>query len=347
MKPTLSSFRYHLPPGLIAQEPLEKRDASRLLYVPPDGDGFLDHTFRELPALLKPGDYLVLNDTKVFKARLAGRKAATGGKVEIFLLKMLDNGEWKAMVRPGKSAREGTEFILGDRLSCTVQRRLEHGRAVIAFHSSGDAEKELESLATVPLPPYIKRKPEELDDYRYQTVYASRTGAVAAPTAGLHFTPELLARLERAGIGHGFVTLHVGPGTFQPLRFEELSENTLEPEEYHISGEMLEILRKVRREGGRIVAVGTTTTRILETVNLESGEPLSGETNLFIYPPYEFRNVDALITNFHLPGSSLLCLVAAFMGYERMMKAYDHAIEKRYRFYSYGDAMLIERNSAV
>ncbi len=226
-----------------------------------------------------------------------------------------------------------------------MEKQLKHGRAVIRFNSGKDTERKLQEIAQVPLPPYIKRDPESMDSIRYQTVYASETGAVAAPTAGLHFTPGLLANLQDAGIDNVQLTLHVGPGTFQPLRREILEENSLDPEEYYISAESLSKIRKARSTGGRIVAVGTTTTRVLESIDIESGESFSGETDIFIFPPYRFRNVDALITNFHLPGSSLLCLVAAFMGYEFMMKAYQYAIERSYRFYSYGDAMLIEQES--
>jgi S-adenosylmethionine:tRNA ribosyltransferase-isomerase len=336
---TLSCFHYHLPPELIAQEPLPERTSSRLLAV--DGDRFQDRVFRQLPDLLRPGDLLVLNDTRVFKARLQGRKASTGGKVEVFLLRETGENLWKAILRPGRSARHGARFIFSNGLGCTVAERLDHGRAMVRFHSSGYTGAKLMESAQVPLPPYIKRDPVEMDDLRYQTVYASSTGAVAAPTAGLHFTPALLEELGGRGIGHTFVTLHVGPGTFQPLRFETLAMNRLEPEEYSISSESLATIRKARNDGGRIVAVGTTSTRILESIDTGSENALSGETEIFIFPPYGFRNVDVLITNFHLPGSSLLCLVAAFMGYDLMMEAYRHAIEESYRFYSYGDAMLI------
>lgn len=338
-----SSLVYTLPPRLIAQEPLAERTSSRLLAVSTENRSLRDATFDLLPEMLAPGDLLVLNDTRVFRARLFGKRAGTGGRAEVFLLKRLDGDQWRAMVRTRASARPGMRLEFGDGLVCSVEELLDHGRVRVRFSSDGDTRAMLMQKGKVPLPPYIKRDPEELDDLRYQTVYASRTGAVAAPTAGLHFTGRLLRRLESLGVGHTFVTLHVGPGTFQPLRHERLEENTLEPEEYHVPPESLRAMREARSRGGRIVAVGTTTTRILETIELDSGEALSGETDIFIFPPYDFRNVDALITNFHLPGSSLLCLVAAFMGYDFMMEAYMHAIERSYRFYSYGDAMLIER----
>ena len=338
-------MQYSLPSELIAQKPLENRTDSRLLVADISKGSLKKTVFRRLPDLLVPGDLLVLNNTRVFRARLKGKKTETGGRAEIFLLKKLKENRWKALVRPGRAAKPGMLLEFGNGINCTVEKRLDHGRAVIRFESGKDMEKKLNEVAQVPLPPYIKRNPEELDDMRYQTVYASKTGAVAAPTAGLHFTPGLLADLQNVGINNVHVTLHVGPGTFQPLRQEVLQENSLEPEEYYISTDSLSAIRKTRRAGGRIVAVGTTTTRVLESINMESVESISGETEIFIFPPYKFRNVDALITNFHLPGSSLLCLVAAFMGYEFMIEAYQHAIDESYRFYSYGDAMLIEQES--
>jgi len=340
-----TSMEYSLPPVLIAQKPLDERSNSRLLAVDVSRNTFRDTVFGDIKEFLVPGDLLVLNNTRVFRARLPGKRTETGGKVEVFLLKKLDRNVWKAIVRPGKAARPGMRLEFDNGLCCVVDNRLNHGRAVIRFSSDEDTEQKLRKTAQVPLPPYIKRDPEELDDIRYQTVYASQTGAVAAPTAGLHFTPQLLSDLSDAGIENVQVTLHVGPGTFQPLRHDTLEENRLEPEEYFISAESLSEIRKTRLAGGRIVAVGTTTTRVLESIDIESRESISGETEIFIFPPYRFRNVDTLITNFHLPGSSLLCLVAAFMGYEFMMKAYQHAINRSYRFYSYGDAMLIEQES--
>lgn len=343
---TLKDLEYSLPPELIAQEPLPERSSSRLLTVNVTERSLRDSIFHRLPELLRPGDLLVLNDTKVFRARLTGRRAATGGKVEVFLLKDLGDDRWRAMVRPGKAAREGLSFQFGQDLSCTVVRRLGQGRALLRFDSAGDTREILQQIARVPLPPYIKRDPDDMDRKRYQTVFARNTGAVAAPTAGLHFTPGLLEAMKAVSIDHCFITLHVGPGTFQPLRHDILEDNSLETEEYTVSAESLARMRRTVKEGGRLVAVGTTTTRVLETIDMDSKSAISGETGIFIFPPYDFRNVDALITNFHLPGSSLLCLVAAFMGYDLMMEAYRHAIEKSYRFYSYGDAMLIEKEPA-
>lgn len=246
------------------------------------------------------------------------------------------------MLRPGKRARTGTVIEFGGDLAGTVSEQIAPGRAIVSFTAPGSVEDAIERTARVPLPPYIRRDPEELDDERYQTVYAANTGAVAAPTAGLHFDRQLLERLSLAGIGTAKVTLHVGPGTFQPLRCRELAMNRLEPEEYRVPAETRRALASTRERGGRVIAVGTTATRVLETIGPDPDpRGVSGETDLFIFPPYRFRMVDALITNFHLPESSLLCLVAAFMGYDFMMEAYRHAVDCAYRFYSYGDAMFI------
>ncbi len=337
------SFRYFLPENLIAQTPLPDRTESRLLVSAITNNELSEDVFSNLPDLLSPGDLLVLNNTKVFRARLSGNRTDTGGKVEVFLLRKLGQGIWKALVRPGRAARSGIIIEFSNDLSCTVRQRLDQGRTIIEFNSVENTCDILSRTAQVPLPPYIKRTPDELDDERYQTVYASEKGAVAAPTAGLHFDRELLIRLSEKGIEHTYVTLHVGPGTFEPLRSNILEDNTLDPEEYYVSAEALSAIRNTKKEGRRVIAVGTTTTRVLETIDINSETSLSGETEIFIFPPYSFRNVDVLITNFHLPESSLLCLVAAFMGYEFMMNAYIYAVEHQFRFYSYGDVMLIER----
>lgn len=340
---TRDDLEYELPPELIAQHPSPERTGSRLLSVDRRAGTMRDMCFTDLGSLLSEGDLLVLNDTRVFRARLLGCRADTGGRAEVFLLRRLDGTRWKILLRPGRRARPGNRFSFSDGLECTVLQGLDRGRAVVEFHAGSAVDDLLERTARVPLPPYIKRDPEELDQGRYQTVYASSTGAVAAPTAGLHFDRALMGALEEAGIGLAYVTLHVGPGTFEPLRYDRLEENRLDPEEYSVPEATIEALVRTRRGPGRIVAVGTTTTRVLETLDLTGEcEETSGETGIFIFPPYRFRNVDALLTNFHLPGSSLLCLVAAFMGYEPMMEAYRHAVRERYRFYSYGDAMFIE-----
>lgn len=340
-----NNLKYNLPEELIAQVPLSDRTGSRLLVTDIAAKTISDNLFSNLPDLLSPGDLMVMNNTRVFRARLKGRRADTGGKVEVFLLRKMEmeGNIWKALIRPGRASKSGIALEFPNGLSCTVRNRIRQGRAVIEFNSEKDTVEILNETAQVPLPPYIKRDPDELDDSRYQTVYASKTGAVAAPTAGLHFDRDMLSRLAEKSIEHVYLTLHVGPGTFEPLRSEILVDNRLDPEEYYVSIDTVSAIRKAKKERRRIVAVGTTTTRVLETIDLNSMESLSGETELFIFPPYSFRNVDVLITNFHLPGSSLLCLVATFMGYEFMMDAYRYAVNNHYRFYSYGDAMLIKR----
>jgi len=339
----MDDLRYDLPARLIAQRPAGMRSASRLLHADRRNGSLEDLVFSDLPRLLAPGDLLVMNDTRVIRARLLGTCRGTGGRIEVFLLGRLGDGLWRVLTRPGRKARAGTVFDFGDGLVGEVAERIDHGRAVVRFDASGPVEEAIARIARVPLPPYIRREPEEFDGERYQTVYASRPGAVAAPTAGLHFDRRLLTRLEEAGIRTAMLTLHVGPGTFQPLRCRELEGNRLEPEEYHVPAETVAAMAAARARGGRIVAVGTTTTRVLETVG-PYADPggASGETDLFIFPPYRFRSVDAMVTNFHLPESSLLCLVASFMGYDFMRRAYGHAVVEEYRFYSYGDAMFIE-----
>jgi len=340
---TREDLEYDLPSFLIAQHPGQERTGSRLLALNRSGNAMRDMGFLDLSNLLSRGDLLVLNNTRVFRARLLGHRHDTGGRVEIFLLRRLEGSQWKVLLRPGKRSRPGMKLTFPEGLCCTVLERLERGRAIVEFDADTDVAALLEKVARVPLPPYIRRDPEELDDSRYQTVYASAVGAVAAPTAGLHFDRKQLRELEEAGVETAYLTLHVGPGTFEPLQHERLEDNSLDPERFSIPKETIEALVRTRNKGGRIVAVGTTTTRVLETLDLSAGsEDTSGETGIFIFPPYRFRNVDALITNFHLPGSSLLCLVAAFMGYEFMMEAYSHAVKSEYRFYSYGDAMFIE-----
>ncbi|MFO7950035.1 MAG: tRNA preQ1(34) S-adenosylmethionine ribosyltransferase-isomerase QueA [Candidatus Fermentibacteraceae bacterium] len=343
MSITRSDLSYHLPEELIAQEPAPRRSGSRLLVVD-GGDGLTDAGFQRLPSLLCPGDLLVMNDTRVFPARLRGSRADTGGKVEVFLLQTGEGGTWKALIRPGRQCREGVRLRLPEGISAEVVRPLGRGRALLRLESQrGPLDEVLPGAGEVPLPPYIRRRPVEADSDRYQTVYARHRGAVAAPTAGLHFDRPVLRALGEGGVGTAFLTLHVGPGTFQPLREERLEDNALDPEAYSVPPATSRAVAETRRRGGRVVAVGTTTTRVLETLAREgwpAGE-VRGETDLFIYPPFEFRAVDALLTNFHLPGSSLMGLVAAFAGLERIMRAYEHAVQQRYRFYSYGDAMLI------
>lgn len=298
-----------------------------------------DTVFTELPDLLGRGDCLVLNDTRVFPARITAARSGTGGRAELFLLKRLSRSDWKVLLRPGRYCREGVILDLSGGYSAVVLEGLGNGRALVRFSPDGDDLPE--RIGCVPLPPYIKRVPDASDTERYQTVYARKEGAVAAPTAGLHFSLDMLAGLGEAGVRQCSVTLHVGPGTFEPLRREVLSENVLDPEDYEVPEATLELLRRTRAEGGRIVSVGTTAARVLESIDIDSAGPLTGETSLFIFPPYRFRNVDALITNFHLPESSLIALVAAFAGLGPVMGAYRSAVSLGYRFYSYGDAMLV------
>jgi len=331
-------FDYQLPKGLIAQHPVEPRDHARLMVLH-RGSGTLEHRrFYELPRYLREGDVLVVNESKVFPARLLGRRSS-GGKVELLLLRRLEGDLWEALARPGRRVRPGEKLYFGEGVTGEVVERTEDGKRVVKF--SGDLEA-LRRLGQVPLPPYIRRPPVPEDEERYQTVYAKVEGSVAAPTAGLHFTEELLGKLREEGVRIVPVVLHVGPGTFRPVE-GEVSEHRMEPEYYEITGEAADAINEARGRGGRVVAVGTTSVRVLETVADEEGRvrPGRGLTELFIYPPYRFKAVDVLITNFHLPRSTLLMLVAAFAGRERVLEAYGEAVRLGYRFYSYGDAMLI------
>ncbi|MCJ0825979.1 tRNA preQ1(34) S-adenosylmethionine ribosyltransferase-isomerase QueA [Luteimonas sp. 50] len=335
-----SDFRYDLPPELIAQAPLPERSASRLLLVPPAPAPFADHRVRELPQLLQPGDLLVFNDTRVIPARLLGTKA-TGGRVEILIERLLPGNEARAQVGASKSPKAGSRIALDAGGEAEVL-----GREGEFYHLRFDIDAPLDAwlqrAGRLPLPPYIHRDPDADDDARYQTVFARRTGAVAAPTAGLHFDQALLEALRLRGIETGHVTLHVGAGTFQPVRVDELSEHRMHSEWLDVGSALAEQARRTRERGGRVVAVGTTVVRALESA-LVDGElqPFAGETSIFILPGHRIRSVDALLTNFHLPESTLLMLVSAFAGRDRIMAAYAHAIEQRYRFFSYGDAMLL------
>jgi S-adenosylmethionine:tRNA ribosyltransferase-isomerase len=300
-----------------------------------------DSVFSRLPILLRKGDCLVLNDTRVFPARLSACRTDTGGSAELFLLKRLSDTDWKVLVRPGKYCRPGIAFDLAGGFTAVVLDGLGSGRAVVGFGPADRVHRLQSEIGAVPLPPYIKRAPDSIDKDRYQTVYARNGSAVAAPTAGLHFTVEMLSTLAEAGVNHCHLTLNVGPGTFEPLRNERLADNSLDPEEYSVPSGTLALLSETRRAGGRIVAVGTTAARVLESIRITETGPLCGETSLFIFPPRVFENVDALITNFHLPGSSLIALVAAFAGLDPVMNAYRTAVARGYRFYSYGDAMIV------
>ncbi len=335
-------FDYDLPPELIAQEPVYPRDSSRLLLVDRDNDRIGHKRFSDIVDVVRDGDCLVLNDSRVIPARLIGRKKGTRGQAEIFLVKKTDDMVWQALVKPSRRLPEGTvvEFDGGE-LTATVGERLKGGPRLVEFACREPFDTLIAELGKVPLPPYIK-KPLE-DDGRYQTVYAANDGSVAAPTAGLHFTPDLLEMLAARGVEIVKVTLDVGPGTFRPVKAENAEEHEMENERFCISAEAAGAVNKAKREGRRVIAAGTTSVRVLESAAREDGTVTSDdtETGLFIYPGFEFKVVDCLLTNFHLPRSSLLMLVCAFAGTEPIMGAYKQAIYEGYRFYSFGDAMFI------
>mgnify|MGYP000939469681 FL=1 len=338
----LEDFDYDLPKELIAQTPVEPRDASRLMVVERKSGAIQHRYFRDLPEFLRPGDALVVNDTRVMPARLLGHREKTGGAMEVLLLKRLSRDRWETLVKPGKKARPGERIIFGDGLLVgTVVEPTDFGGRVIDFTYEGVFENLLDRLGQMPLPPYIHAQLS--DPERYQTVYAREWGSAAAPTAGLHFTPELLERLKAQGVEIHKITLHVGLGTFRPVEVEDPTQHKMHSEFYSVSPEAAEGINAVRRRGGRLVTVGTTSVRTLETASQPDGTvvPGSGWTDIFIYPGYRFKVVDSLITNFHLPKSTLLMLVSALAGRELIMKAYREAVEMRYRFFSFGDAMLI------
>jgi S-adenosylmethionine:tRNA ribosyltransferase-isomerase len=339
-------FHYELPPGLIAQYPVEQRSGSRLLHLHRHEESIADRQFRDITDLLHANDVLVLNNTRVIPARLFGRKS-TGGKVEILIERITSAHDALAHVRASKTPRIGSEIILdSDDNNHTVSLRVE-GRRDDLFVMACDEDTRItdiiEQLGHMPLPPYIERADQALDLERYQTVYAEQPGAVAAPTAGLHFDTDTLTAIAQKGIRRAHVTLHVGAGTFQPVRAEHISDHAMHKEYLEVPEQTVSLCNQAREQGGRIIAVGTTAVRSLETASA-SGElkAYSGETDIFIYPGYEFKSVDALLTNFHLPESTLLMLVCAFAGYETTMRTYHHAVEQQYRFFSYGDAMLID-----
>ena len=340
MNLSIEDFDYELPPGLIAQHPSETRSGSRLLCV---GTSLADRRFFELPQLLAPGDLLVFNDTRVIKARLAGEKAS-GGRVEVLIERALSEHEALAQVRASKPPRPGSALRLAGSFEARVLAR-EGEFYRLRFPDGAAVFERLERHGSVPLPPYVSRAPRAEDERRYQTVYARSPGAVAAPTAGLHFDEPLLAALAERRVEFAYLTLHVGAGTFQPVRVKSLAKHRMHGERYEIPAATVAAINGARRRGGRIVAVGTTTVRCLEASAAARGAPVAGaaETDLFITPGFEFRVVDRLITNFHLPRSTLLVLVSAFAGIEPIRNAYRHAVEQRYRFYSYGDAMLLDR----
>lgn len=337
----LEDFDYDLPPELIAQTPARERTSSRLLHLDGSTGALRDLAFRDVVELISPTDALVLNDTRVIKARLFGRKS-TGGRIELLVERVLSNSEVLAQTRASHPPREGSRIVFAPELHATVLERT-GGFVRLRFENCDDVLAVLDRHGEVPLPPYIEHAPGEEDAERYQTVYAREPGAVAAPTAGLHFDEPLLDRLRQRGVALAYVTLHVGAGTFQPVRSSDPEEHDMHAEWYRVPQETVDTVSRARENGGRVIAVGTTTLRALETAAAAGLQAGLGETKLFIVPGYRFRAVDRLITNFHLPKSTLLMLVSAFGGYENIRAAYRHAIAHAYRFYSYGDAMLIER----
>ena len=341
----ISEFDYELPDDLIAQQPLEQRDASRMLVLDRQSATWTDSSFREFPGFLLPNDVVVVNNSRVIPARLSGRRHETGGAVEIFLVRELETRIWEALVRPGGRLKQGAKVVFGDgRLAAELLDEPGHELRRVRFDCEAPFETVLEELGSTPLPPYIKRTGGEsvADRERYQTVYSKDRGAIAAPTAGLHFTPAILAAVKaRAAVVE--VTLHVGYGTFEPVRVDDVDQHSVSSEHFAISPGAAETINRARSNGGRVVVVGTTTMRALECAASDVGqvEAMSGEASLTIKPGYRFRVADALLTNFHLPRSSLLVLVSSFAGRELVLDAYRHAVQERYRFYSYGDCMLI------
>lgn len=336
-----SDFFYDLPEELIAQTPIEPRTNSRLLYLNKT-DGTCRHKhFYELGEFLKEGDCLVLNNTRVLPARIFGTRKDTGAVVEFVLLKQKGNLIWECLAGPGKKAKIGCEFIFSQDLFATVIDVLDDGNRIIEFNCKGEFFSVLDKVGQMPLPPYIKEKLQDRE--RYQTVYSKELGSAAAPTAGLHFTDEMLEKLKASGIKIAYVTLHVGLGTFRPVKVDDVTQHKMHTEQYFVSGEAAQIINDTKNNGGRVICVGTTSCRTLESVATKYGEikECSGDTDIFIYLGYEFKCMDGLITNFHLPESTLIMLVSAFAGYDNVMNAYKTAVNEKYRFFSFGDAMLI------
>ena len=336
-----SDFDFELPEELIAQTPLERRDSSRLLTLDKNTGAVGHHHFYDLPDFLRPGDCLVLNDSRVLPARLIGHRP-TGGTCEVLLLVDRGEGCWECLVRPGKKLRTGAQIIFGQgQLTATIERELEDGKRLVQFNYQGIFLEILEELGKMPLPPYIKAELENQE--RYQTVYSKVVGSAAAPTAGLHFTPELLDNIQEMGVKVCYVTLHVGLGTFRPVKAEDIRDHEMHSEFCMISQETADIINETKRNGGRVICVGTTSCRTIESFAAEDGTMTqrSGWTNIFIYPGYRFKVLDALVTNFHLPQSTLIMLVSALAGREHVLNAYQEAVKEKYRFFSFGDAMFI------
>ncbi len=342
-KMSTSDFYYDLPEELIAQTPVEPRNHSRLMVLSKKDDSIEHRHFYDLCDYLKKGDLLILNDSRVLPARLYGEKIGTGSAIEFLLLEQKGDKLWEIICRPGKKAREGAEFTFGGgRLKAKVIEVKEDGNRVVQFECEGNLFTALEDVGQMPLPPYIKAKLENKE--RYQTVYSRELGSAAAPTAGLHFTKEMLDEIRAKGVNIGYVTLHVGLGTFRPVKVDNVLEHKMHSEHYHLPAETAELINRTKAEGGRVISVGTTSCRTVESVaTFNNGEikEADGYTDIFIYPGYEFKVLDGLITNFHLPESTLIMLVSAFYGYDKTMAAYKKAVEEKYRFFSFGDAMLI------
>lgn len=335
-------FDYNLPKELIAQTPLKKRDASRMMILDKKSGKSEDKIFTDLIDYISAGDTLVLNDTKVIPARLIGHKPDTGAVIEVLMLKDLGNDEWECLTKPAKRIKEGTVVSFSDELSCVCTHVGNDGIRKYKFVYDGIFLEILDRLGEMPLPPYITEKLEEKD--RYQTVYAKNLGSAAAPTAGLHFTEEYLKKIEQKGINIAYVTLHVGLGTFRPVVVEDVTKHEMHSEYYILDEKTANLLNETRQNGKKIIAVGTTSTRVLETVADEHGtfKADSGNTKIFIYPGYKFKGIDALLTNFHLPKSTLIMLVSALAGKDNVLRAYNHAVEEKYRFFSFGDCMFIK-----
>ncbi len=339
----VEDFDYYLPEELIAQTPLAQRDSSRLLVLDKKTGEYEDKHFYDIVDYLEEGDTLVLNDTKVLPARLIGEKEETHAVIEVLLLKNIAGDDWECLVKPARRIKVGTTVTFGNgKLKARCIKEMDEGIRHFTFEYSGIFLEVLEELGTMPLPPYIHEK--LADQSRYQTVYAKEVGSAAAPTAGLHFTKELLAKIESKGVHVAYVTLHVGLGTFRPVSVDKIEEHKMHSEYYHMTGEVAELLNKTKQEGHRIIAVGTTSTRTLETIMTKYGkfQECSGWTDIFIYPGYTFKGISALITNFHLPKSTLVMLVSALATRENILNAYKHAVDEKYRFFSFGDAMFIK-----
>lgn len=343
-----ADYYFDLPRELIAQDPLEDRSSSRLLVMDRNTGEVTHGTFRDILRYLHPGDALILNDTKVIPARLLGEREGTGASIEILLLKRMEKDVWECLVRPGKKLRPGARAVFGDgSLKAEILEVVEGGNRLVRFEFEGIFEEVLDRLGEMPLPPYITHKLK--DRGRYQTVYARYEGSAAAPTAGLHFTPELLDEVRALGVQTGFVTLHVGLGTFRPVKVDDVEQHTMHTEWYNVPEETADLINRTHRAGGRVICVGTTSCRTVESAADENGIVHAGsdDTSIFIYPGYHFKTMDGLITNFHLPESTLIMLVSAFAGREHVLKAYEEAVRERYRFFSFGDAMFIADHTKI